>query len=53
MSTPLRVLMVEDSETDSRLVLRELQKGGYEPQARRVETAAGLTEALADPRPST
>lgn len=39
--------MVEDSETDSRLVLRELQQGGYEPQSQRVETAAELTAALA------
>ncbi len=40
--------MVEDSEADARLVLRELQQGGYEPKERRVETAAGLTEALTD-----
>ncbi len=39
--------MVEDSELDSRLVLRELQEGGYEPQSQRVQTADELTAALA------
>jgi PAS domain S-box-containing protein len=47
MNTALRVLMVEDSEADARLVLLELQQCGYEPQSRRVETAAELTAALA------
>jgi hypothetical protein len=28
---PLRVLLVEDSEDDARLVLRELERGGFEP----------------------
>ena len=47
METPLRVLIVGDSETESRLVLHELREGGYEPQSQRVETAAELTAALA------
>jgi DNA-binding NtrC family response regulator len=47
MSTPLRILMVEDSEQDSRLFLRELRQGGYESQSLRVECAAELTSAQA------
>ncbi len=42
----LRVLMVEDSEKDAALVLRELQKAGYSPVHRRVETAKEMTDAL-------
>ncbi|MBI4793784.1 MAG: response regulator [Deltaproteobacteria bacterium] len=47
MVTPLRVLIVEDSEDDAFLMLRELRKGGYEPLAERVETAAAMEKALA------
>ena len=47
MSQALRVLIVEDSDADSRLLLHELREGGYEPQARRVATVADLTAALA------
>jgi len=43
---PLRVLIVEDSESDATLVLRELQKAGYSPTHRRVETAKEMTDAL-------
>ena len=46
MAVPLRVLIVEDSEDDAFLMLRELRKGGYEPQALRVETAGAMQEAL-------
>ena len=45
---PLRVLMVEDSEDDALLVLRELKKGGYNPEYERVETAAAMRKALQD-----
>ena len=44
----LRVLMVEDSESDEQLIIRELKKGGYEPEYERVETAAGMKKALKD-----
>ena len=47
MSTPLRVLLVEDSEVDAFFILRELQRGGFEPTWERVDTAAGLSAALA------
>ncbi len=31
MPTPLRVLIVEDSEDDALLLMRELRRGGYDP----------------------
>lgn len=46
MSTPLRVLFVEDSEDDMRLLVRQLKQGGYSPTFERVETADGLRSAL-------
>jgi two-component system sensor histidine kinase UhpB len=46
MGVPLRVLLVEDSEDDALLLLRELRRGGYEPVSRRVETAEGMEAAL-------
>jgi len=46
MLTPLRVLMVEDSEDDALLLLRALKKSGYEPAARRVQTGEDMTFAL-------
>jgi PAS domain S-box-containing protein len=42
----LRVLLVEDSEDDALLVVRELRRGGYRPVFERVETAAGMEAAL-------
>jgi PAS domain S-box-containing protein len=42
----LRVLLVEDSENDAMLLLRELRRGGYQPQFRRVFTPEGMEEAL-------
>lgn len=44
---PLRVLVVEDSEDDTNLVIRQIRKGGYEPVFERVETAKELKNALA------
>jgi diguanylate cyclase (GGDEF)-like protein len=46
MIQPLHVLLVEDSEDDAALILRELRKGGYEPDCRRVDSAADLETAL-------
>jgi PAS domain S-box-containing protein/putative nucleotidyltransferase with HDIG domain len=46
MIKPLRVLMVEDSEDDALLTIRELAKGGYEPVYERVETAGAMRTAL-------
>ena len=42
----LRVLMVEDSEDDVLLIIRELKKGGYNPVYELVETAATMKKAL-------
>lgn len=46
MSTPLSVLLIEDSEDDALLLIRELRRNGYEPDYRRVDTADGTREAL-------
>ncbi len=46
MSTPLRVLIVEDAEDDTLLVLRELRRGGYEPTFERVDTPEAINAAL-------
>jgi len=43
---PLRVLMVEDSENDCELILRQLKRCGFAPQVRRVDTGPGLRRAL-------
>ncbi len=43
---PLQILIVEDSEDDAALLLRELQRGGYVPTFERVETKEGLNAAL-------
>ena len=48
MTRELKVLLVEDSEEDSLLMLRELCRGGYAPQQRRVETASDLRQALSE-----
>ncbi|BAZ27913.1 multi-sensor hybrid histidine kinase [Cylindrospermum sp. NIES-4074] len=46
MSQPLNVLIVEDSEADAMLVLRELHRGGFNPIWERVQTAQELSVAL-------
>ena len=46
MSKALRVLCLEDSEEDSRLLLRELRNGGYDPVWERVDTADAMSVAL-------
>ena len=48
MNSPLRVLIVEDSENDARLIHRQLTTAGYEAVLRRVETEAELRTALTD-----
>ncbi len=47
MTTPLRLLVVEDSEDDFLLLLRELSRGGYDPSFLRVETSHDMKKALA------
>src|SRR5258705_105357 len=46
MGVHIRLLLVEDSEDDALLLLRELKRGGYEPTHERVATEAGLAAAL-------
>ena len=44
---PLRILIVEDSEDDTQLLLHELRRGGYDPMHERVDSAAAMEQALA------
>ncbi len=46
MSTPLRLLVVEDSEDDAFLLVRKLERDGYDVTFERVETADGMSAAL-------
>jgi DNA-binding NtrC family response regulator len=46
MSKPLRLLLVEDSEEDARLLLRELERAGYEPVCERVDSPEAMAAAL-------
>ncbi len=46
MSAPLRLLIVEDLESDAALVIRTLAKAGYDVRERRVESAAEMRSAL-------
>jgi hypothetical protein len=46
MNKPLRVLVVEDSEDDTILLIRTLKHGGYDPTYERVETAEAMQSAL-------
>jgi response regulator RpfG family c-di-GMP phosphodiesterase len=47
MATQLRVLLIEDSESDALLITRELRRAGYDVAATRVETSEGMQAALA------
>jgi two-component system sensor histidine kinase UhpB len=46
-SHPLRVLIVEDSEEDALLLVRELRRSGFAPEFQRVETGEAMRAALA------
>jgi len=46
MSKTLRLLLVDDSEDDAELILREIRKGGYDPHWERVCTRAELGPML-------
>lgn len=47
MTTQIRILIIEDSEEDALLLIRELTRGGYEPLCKRVDTAESMRSALA------
>src|SRR5258708_358813 len=46
MGVPLRVLVVEDSEDDALLMLKELQRAGFDVVHERVDTAVALGTAI-------
>lgn len=46
MSVPLRALVVEDSEDDTALLVRELRRGGFEVTFERVDSPATMIAAL-------
>ena len=46
MSTPLRVLIIEDQEDDATLMLRELRRAQFDPVFERIETEQEMRAAL-------
>jgi len=48
-NSPLQLLVVEDSEDDFEILLRELRKGGYFVFAERVKLPSELDDALGRP----
>jgi len=46
MGVSLHVLMIEDSEDDAALLVRELQRGNYEVQLERVDESSALESAF-------
>lgn len=46
MSKPLHLLLIEDSEDDALLLLRELRHGGYQVKFERVDTSTAMQAAL-------
>ncbi len=44
--SPLRVLLAEDNAADAELVVRELRRAGFAPEAVRVDTEAGFVAQL-------
>ncbi len=48
MGVALRALMIEDVEDDALLIVRELQRGGYDVTFERVDTAEAMLAALTD-----
>ena len=46
MSLRSRTLVVEDSEDDAQLLIRQLKRNGYDPRPVRVETAEEMSRLL-------
>ncbi len=46
MSTPIRVMILEDDPADAELMVRELRRAGFEPDWQRVETEADYVSGL-------
>lgn len=48
MNDSLKILVIEDSEDDYELLLREIKKGGFQAEAERVETVEDLERCLSE-----
>jgi CheY-like chemotaxis protein len=48
MAGSLRVLLIDDSNDDAQLLLRELRRGGYEVKYELVETHDAMVGALSN-----
>lgn len=46
MGIPIRILLIEDSADDATLLLREIKRGGFDPQSLRVDTFEDTESAL-------
>src|SRR5579864_7563955 len=46
MVSPINILIVEDSQLDAELLVRELQKAGFEPAWKRVQTEREFRASL-------
>lgn len=46
MKKPLRILLLEDQVSDAELLIREIQRAGFTPECRRVETEADFLAGL-------
>src|SRR5215813_5152694 len=46
MSVPFRLLIIEDSQDDVELLLREVRRAGFAPESLQVDTADSLKAAL-------
>lgn len=46
MDLPLRLLLVEDSAIDAKLLIRHIQREGYDVTSKRVDTAPAMQDAL-------
>jgi len=47
MSIPLQALIIEDSESDTLLLIRQLRQGGFEPVYKRMDTEEEMRASLA------
>lgn len=47
MQRPLRILLIEDSEEDTELLLAEIRRAGFDPVHARVDTREAMQKALA------
>src|ERR1700694_3111687 len=46
MLTPLRALIVEDQPADAKMIVRELERAGFDPKWKRVETEEDFVSRL-------